>query len=110
MVGCEIEKAQEQESRPADLRRRQRDKALVRQHHKADGGGKPQYRDSDDGGAEHCEKLAGEHGGHGCCGGQHFDTLVRSEELRVGKECVSKGGYRGAPYHYKTKYNSSEYI
>src|SRR3546814_7709215 len=59
IVGCEIENAQDQESRPADLRRRQRDKALVRQHHKADGGGKPPYRDSDDGGAEHCEKLAG---------------------------------------------------
>src|SRR3546814_19325800 len=27
----------------------------------------------------------------------------RSEEHRVGKECVSKGKYRGAPYHSKKK-------
>src|SRR3546814_16145125 len=30
---------------------------------------------------------------------------VRSEERRVGKECVSKGRSRCAPYHYKKKKN-----
>src|SRR3546814_12226934 len=28
----------------------------------------------------------------------------RSEERRVGKECVSKCRFRGAPYHYNKKY------
>src|SRR3546814_19116944 len=28
---------------------------------------------------------------------------VRSEERRVGKECVSQGRYRGSPYHEKKK-------
>ena len=60
--------------------------ALVRQHHKADGGGKPPYCDSDDGRAEHCEKLAGEHGGHGCCGGQHLDHLVALFLYEVGEQ------------------------
>src|SRR3546814_20034836 len=27
------------------------------------------------------------------------DPFVRSEERRVGKECVSTGSYRGSPYH-----------
>src|SRR3546814_16178692 len=30
---------------------------------------------------------------------------VRSDERRVGKECVSTGIYRGAPYHSKQKTN-----
>src|SRR3546814_11425844 len=28
---------------------------------------------------------------------------IRSEERRVGKECVSKGQYGGSPYHKKKK-------
>src|SRR3546814_19509266 len=41
-------------------------------------------------------------------GGKSFRTAAdrapgnrRSEERRVGKECVSTGRYRGSPYHYK---------
>src|SRR3546814_18292395 len=30
-------------------------------------------------------------------------TLIRSEERRVGKECVSTCRSRWSPYHYKTK-------
>src|SRR3546814_14779117 len=35
----------------------------------------------------------------------HFDAHVdtRSEERRVGKECVSTCRSRGSPYHYKKK-------
>src|SRR3546814_12211901 len=29
------------------------------------------------------------------------DIIFRSEERRVGKECVSTGGSRWSPYHYK---------
>src|SRR3546814_164342 len=31
------------------------------------------------------------------------EVPMRSEERRVGKECVSMCRYRGAPYHYKKK-------
>src|SRR3546814_20409178 len=31
-------------------------------------------------------------------------AMVRSEERRVGKECVSRFRYRGAPYHQKRHY------
>src|SRR3546814_20330405 len=33
-------------------------------------------------------------------------TLERSEERRVGKECVSTCRSRGSPYHYKQKSNN----
>src|SRR3546814_17633545 len=33
------------------------------------------------------------------------DFLTRSEERRVGKECVSQCRYRWSPYHYKKKRN-----
>src|SRR3546814_19475997 len=33
----------------------------------------------------------------------------RSEERRVGKECVSTCRYRWSPYHYKTKRQSDDY-
>src|SRR3546814_4949124 len=32
-------------------------------------------------------------------GGQHFDLQLRSEERRVGKECVSTCRYRWSPEH-----------
>src|SRR3546814_15165499 len=32
-------------------------------------------------------------------------VLSRSEECRVGKECVSTCRSRGSPYHYKQKHN-----
>src|SRR3546814_19758199 len=32
-----------------------------------------------------------------------LDAGLRSEERRVGKECVSRCKFRGWPYHYKTK-------
>src|SRR3546814_14338038 len=36
--------------------------------------------------------------------GQHGDLAIeRSEERRVGKECVSKFRSRWSPYHYKKK-------
>src|SRR3546814_4727238 len=38
--------------------------------------------------------LAGDHGGH-----QSSSTVVRSEERRVGKECVSTCRSRWSPYH-----------
>src|SRR3546814_17492056 len=36
--------------------------------------------------------------GHGCT-----RQTSRSDERRVGKECVSTSRYRWSPYHYKTK-------
>src|SRR3546814_11859325 len=32
-----------------------------------------------------------------------YDALVRSDERRVGKECVSRGSSRWSPYHKKKK-------
>src|SRR3546814_19720865 len=44
-------------------------------------------------------KRFGSHGlAGGCCGGEN-----RSEERRVGKECVSTCRSRWSPYHYKKK-------
>src|SRR3546814_17831699 len=34
---------------------------------------------------------------------------IRSEERRVGKECVSTCRYRGSPEHYKKKNNIKQY-
>src|SRR3546814_7168766 len=34
---------------------------------------------------------------------RHYHTLERSEERRVGKECVSTCRSRWSPYHYKKK-------
>src|SRR3546814_19326627 len=39
--------------------------------------------------------------------GPGFKTDVRSEERRVGKECVSKCRSRWSPYHYKNKYKQN---
>src|SRR3546814_15793045 len=36
-----------------------------------------------------------------------FLTHLRSEERRVGKECVSTCRSRWSPYHYKKKYHSN---
>src|SRR3546814_18444304 len=35
--------------------------------------------------------------------------IKRSEERRVGKECVSTCRYRGSPYHYKKKTNMKKH-
>src|SRR3546814_19877919 len=42
--------------------------------------------------------------------GVGFGNLARqrSEERRVGKECVSTGRSRGSPYHYKKKHNRTD--
>src|SRR3546814_13768499 len=50
----------------------------------------------------------GEHQGAGALLGQRHDVggaceAVRSEERRVGKECVSTCRSRWSPYHYKNK-------
>src|SRR3546814_15665385 len=48
-------------------------------------------------------------GGHFRIAGLYVDTNRdedRSEERRVGKECVSTGRYRWSPYHYKKKQKS----
>src|SRR3546814_13476486 len=37
------------------------------------------------------------------------DDVARSEERRVGKECVSTCRSRWSPYHYKKKYMSSSH-
>src|SRR3546814_12712595 len=36
-------------------------------------------------------------------------AVTRSEERRVGKECVSTSRSRWSPYHYKKKYNKKTY-
>src|SRR3546814_20580449 len=36
-------------------------------------------------------------------GGECLDSMYRSEERRVGKECVSTGRSRWSPYHEKNK-------
>src|SRR3546814_13523781 len=45
----------------------------------------------------------------GCRASHNGRHVGRSEERRVGKECVSTGRSRCAPYHLQTK-NSSTYI
>src|SRR3546814_18942378 len=45
----------------------------------------------------------------GDCGGQCACGTCRSEERRVGKECVSTCRSRGAPYHYKKNTSANKY-
>src|SRR3546814_15897204 len=53
----------------------------------------------------HSDPRYGEYSGHIGSSGRHLLDLVndvlniRSEESRVGKECVSKSRYRGSPDH-----------
>src|SRR3546814_14743202 len=50
---------------------------------------------------DHDDAVRGSHSIDGCIGSlENFD---RSEERRVGKECVSKCRSRWSPYHYKKK-------
>src|SRR3546814_15310604 len=51
----------------------------------------------------HLEQVAGEVGGE-----QRQLVLARSEERRVGKECVSTCRSRWSPYHLKKKTNTKE--
>src|SRR3546814_18274357 len=56
-----------------------------------------------------CEMLLNEGHGNGCSSllkiVRHGTSpkLTRSEERRVGKECISTCRSRGRPYHYKNK-------
>src|SRR3546814_17669994 len=47
--------------------------------------------------------FARENGGTRLWTASQFDQDIRSEERRVGKECVSTCRYRWSPYHYKKK-------
>src|SRR3546814_17922521 len=46
----------------------------------------------------------------GFVGGLDFGLEFRSEERRVGKECVSTCRSRWSPYHYKKKKQSHIYV
>src|SRR3546814_17967916 len=56
------------------------------------------------------EQAAAHAQAHGLADRVAFKTVVRSEERRVGKECVSTCRSRWSPYHSKKKYhNTNEY-
>src|SRR3546814_11043294 len=46
----------------------------------------------------------------GRCGRRRRRAVRRSEERRVGKECVSTCRSRWSPYHYKKKTNENEQV